>query len=673
MFASLRVRIRSALRYKLVALVLLPLLLALFGTLAGTLYWLNAFTQESLFRTVRDDLTFARHSLRQLQDEYQAELQQLAEVPRLRTLLAQDDLPAVQRMLARARDARGFAFLHLTGPAGNWLEMPQGRAPASSKPSPLTDRAARGLPGAALEVFRAADLAREGRDLVARARLNGAQDQALLLRLVQPLAEESGRVTLVLDGAVLLSHNDAVLEDIRGRVFRSRLLPADAQPGVALLLGDTRIASSLADAEGQRAPLPAGTRVLETNDTWVGREELGGQTLVSAYGPLFDVNGQRVGMLQVSVRQDAFRGSQTRAALLVLGLFLAACGIGTWVALRGLGAALRPLESMAAVARATRAGEERRIGPIGTHDEIGELAQQFDAMLDELARRNREIQRAADALEAKVAERTRELAHKNLELRTTVSLLEKTREQLVLADKLSALGQMAAGIAHEINNPAAVILGNLEILEAELGERGRPVTGELDLIKQQVERIRHIVQSLLQFARARPFEGPVEELDVNRAVEDVLPLVAHVLREKSVALRRQLAARTPVAINVYDLEQVLINLIVNAANAVGQGGAIVVETRDWEMDGAMIAVRDNGTGILPEHRGRIFDPFFTTDPRRGVGLGLSVSYGLVRRYGGDITVESTPGEGSVFRVWLRRWPDDAVAGPVRKFGTTDEH
>jgi two-component system NtrC family sensor kinase len=219
---------------------------------------------------------------------------------------------------------------------------------------------------------------------------------------------------------------------------------------------------------------------------------------------------------------------------------------------------------------------------------------------------------------------------------------------------------MAAGIAHEINNPAAVILGNLEVLEAELGERGRPVTGELELIKQQVERIRHIVQSLLQFARARPAERPVEELDVNRAVEDVLPLVAHVLREKSVALRRQLAARTPVAINIYDLEQVLINLIVNAANAVGRGGAIAVETQDWEMGGAMIAVRDNGTGILPEHRGRIFDPFFTTDPRRGVGLGLSVSYGLVRRYGGDITVESTPGEGSVFRVWLRRQPDDLV-------------
>jgi two-component system NtrC family sensor kinase len=668
---SLRLRIHSALRYKLLALVLLPLFLALLAALAGTLYWLNSFTQESLFRIAREDLTLARHGLRQLQDQYQAELQKLADTSQFRALLAQNDPAALRRALARARDAKGFAFLHVTGPAGNWLDVPRAGVEASSKPSPLTDRAVRGLPGSALEVFRAEDLRREGGELAAIARTDGKGDvrsagQALLLRLVLPVVDPDGRVVAVLDGGIALNQKDGTaLEAIRARVFGASQLPEDAEPIVSLALNDARIATTrveLSATDGQRVPAEARARVLNSNEeVWVGRERLGEHGFVSAYGPLFDVNNQRVGMLHVGVREDAFRASHTRAALLLLAIFLAASGIAAWIALRGLGTALRPLETMAAVVRATRAGEDRRIGPIGSRDEIGELAQQFDAMLDELARRNHEIQRAAQALEAKVAERTRDLASKNRELETTVALLQKTREQLVFAEKLSALGQMAAGIAHEINNPAAVILGNLEMLETELGEHGKPVTRELELIKQQVERVRHIVTSLLQFARARPAEGTVSDVDVNSAIEDVLPLVGHVLSKKSVQLRKRLSATATVAINVYDLEQVLINLIVNAANAVAERGTIEIESRDWEREGVMIAVHDDGAGIRSEHLLRIFDPFFTTDPHQGVGLGLSVSYGLVHRYGGDITVESTAGKGSVFRVWLRRRPEGIEA------------
>src|SRR5690606_21047763 len=134
----------------------------------------------------------------------------------------------------------------------------------------------------------------------------------------------------------------------------------------------------------------------------------------------------------------------------------------------------RPIEEMTAVVRANQAGAERRIGPIASQDEIGELARQFDLMLDQLARRNQELRHAAETLEAQVEERTRELARKNADLERTIRLLEQTREQLVVAEKLSALGVLAAGIAHEINNPAAVILGNVELLVRELGEAARP-------------------------------------------------------------------------------------------------------------------------------------------------------------------------------------------------------
>jgi two-component system NtrC family sensor kinase len=273
-------------------------------------------------------------------------------------------------------------------------------------------------------------------------------------------------------------------------------------------------------------------------------------------------------------------------------------------------------------------------------------------MLDLLQERNRELQRAAQALEDKVTERTQQLAEKNAQLQKTITLLEQTREQLVLAEKLSALGQMSAGIAHEINNPAAVILGNLEVLSAELGDAAKPVSREIDLIAQQVDRIRHIVTGLLQFARSEPASGAIEDVDVNWLIDDVRPLVEHGLRARGIVLETELAATRCVPVNVFDLEQVLVNLIGNAANAVADGGRIEVSTRDWEQGGVVIAVQDDGAGIPEDQLKRIFDPFFTGNPGHGMGLGLSVSYGLVQRYGGRITVASRVGMGSTFEVWL---------------------
>lgn len=670
MWNVLQQRFRSALRYRLLALVLLPLLAAMAVTLGYTLYWFHDYTEESLRVTLRDHLAGTRQALRQFQEERQLELQQLAESSQFRMLLKGQDRAAIQRTLQRLRDAKGYAFLHVTGPAGNWL-YEDGEPQRTSKPSPLTDRAGRGFSGAAFEVFREEDLRRESPALADLARVetrggDGREDRGLVLRLAQPVVDEQGRVTMILDAGLLFNRNHTSLYTVSNRAVPAALLPREANPIIALLLDDTRIA-----ATGNAALNVIGTqlrpdlvsRSAPQNDFFTLTEELrGAGRYVSAFGALYDVNGQQIGHLQTGVRESAFAASYHRAALLLLSLFLLATAIAGWIAVRGVRSVFKPIETMAAVVRATRAGEDRRIGPIGSRDEIGQLAGQFDTMLDQLAARNREIQRAATALEAKVAERTRELAQKNAELQETIELLEKAQEQLVLADKLSALGKMAAGIAHEINNPAAVILGNLDVLTAELGPAAQPVAREIELIAQQVERIRHIVTSLLQFARSRPGDGPISEVSVNAVVQDVVPLVTHALKGKDIQLHTLFEAQGTIAINTFDLEQVLINLIVNAAHACDRGGTIGITTTDTE-DGATVTVCDNGCGIPQDDLRRVFDPFFTTDARRGAGLGLSVSYGLIRRYGGHITVESTVDLGSAFHVHLKRNPDaaDAVA------------
>ncbi|UCH53623.1 MAG: HAMP domain-containing protein [Pseudomonadota bacterium] len=668
MWQALQQRYRSALRYKLLVLVLLPLLLAMAASLAYTLYWLNNYTLETLHFTVRHDLALARRAMHAVQEEYQSELRRLAESVEFRAVLQRADAAGIERLVRRTRETKGFVFLHVTGVAGDWLFEAGGGHKRSSKPSPLTDRGARGIAGAALEVFRAEDLLRESPVLAKHAlspqggEAAETEPGALMLRFVQPIHDAQGRVTMALDGAVMLNHNRTLLDAIRQHVFGAGARHAGSVPVVSLVLENKRIAAATSEiGDLDFGAVSAAVRPAPGADSWVGRDQLEHATLISAYGPLYDVDGQRIGLLHVAFAEQPFLEARWKAAAWLLALFLFATGLAAWIAVRGVRTVFKPIERMTAVVRATADGADRRIGKIDSQDEIGELARQFDAMLDHLQEHHREIEQAATVLERKVAARTQQLAKKNVKLQETVELLERTREQLILAEKLSALGQMAAGIAHEINNPAAVILGNLELLAAELGEAARPVGHEIDLIAQQVERIRHIVTGLLQFARAGPADGSVEEVDANRLVKEVLPLVEYGLRPRGIHVATALTAQRIVTCNLFDLQQVLINLIVNAGNAVADGGHIDVRTRDAEEGGVVIEVQDDGAGIPEDQLQKIFDPFFTRNPQRGVGLGLSVSYGLVRRHGGRITVASRVGVGTTFEVWL---PERATHQPA---------
>jgi two-component system NtrC family sensor kinase len=671
---STRVRTRSALRYKLLLLVLFPTLLAMPATLGLTIYWFSDFSRDTLFLKAKSDSALARHALRQIEEDFQLALQRLAESGNFRTLVLQRDIAALKRELRTIISEEALSFVHLTDDLGNWL-IEAGNPRRSSKPTPLLDRALRGRPSAALEVFSPEDLMRENPALAHRVRIAVAdesgtsalnhlfEERALVLRAVYPVKDGQGRVLALLDSGVALNGNSTLIEDLRARVYGKEVLPQGSLGAVAILLQDTRISTNFPTDEGQTV---LGTRVSEQirnavvseESTWVARDRIGDHWYITAYEPLFDADGQGVGMLQTGFLQRPFQLAQYRAVGILLLIFLALIAVSTWVVLRGAKSIFRPIEQMTAVVRATQAGADERIGDVHSRDELGELARQFDSMLDLLQQRNREIRRAADELELKVEQRTRELAKKNTDLETSVRLLRETRERLITAEKLASLGQMAAGIAHEINNPTAVILGHVDLLVAELGEAANLVQGDVEMIIQQCERIRYIVDSLLQFARPTPafHEADVEDVDVNRAIADTLPLVRHALEKVPVRVNRRLHADRTVRIRRYELQEVLINMLLNAARASTAGSEIEITTANWNDRGVVVSVRDNGVGIAREHLGRVFDPFFTTDMSRGTGLGLSVSYGLIRRYGGEITVESELGRGTVFHIWLLEDP-----------------
>jgi two-component system NtrC family sensor kinase len=396
---------------------------------------------------------------------------------------------------------------------------------------------------------------------------------------------------------------------------------------------------------------------------WIDRAFVVNDWYISSYEPILDTTGQRVGMLYAGFLESPFRNALFKG-LAVLGfLFLILMLFSAILAVQGAKSIFKPLELMSTVAHATRAGRDQRIGVVNSRDEIGELAREFDAMLDRLKERNQEIQAWAEQLEDKVEERTSELKKRNEELQHTIRVLQETRQQLVVAEKLAALGELTAGVAHEINNPTAVILGNIDVMMEELGEHAEPIREDVQLIIEQIYRIKEIINNLLQYSRPEEFVGYLTEVNVNQVAQRTVALVRHLQKKERFKLELELAATRSIQLNPQELQQVLVNLVVNAvhsfANVAGgkANGVVKIITEDWDDNGVVVHVEDNGSGIEEQQLSRIFNPFFSTKKQgKGTGLGLSVSYGIIRRYGGNITVASQLGKGSRFSIWLLSVP-----------------
>lgn len=299
----------------------------------------------------------------------------------------------------------------------------------------------------------------------------------------------------------------------------------------------------------------------------------------------------------------------------------------------------RPILRLRKVSQAVAAGDLNQDTGLRGADEIAELASAFDIMTLRLRERTAEAATLYD-----------ESLSRNEELKEINARLQAAQAQLIQSEKLASVGQLTAGIVHDVKNPLAVIKGLAEELGEEFGLD--PTTREqLKTIRESAGRASTIVTDLLKFARQSTPE--FERRDIRDTIEASVRLTEYLARKSNVMVKLDLPSN-PVLVN-YDgqqIEQVLINLISNAVQAMQNGGTVRINLS--ESGGAVaIAVQDNGIGIPEKNLQRIFDPFFTTKPEgEGTGLGLSVSFGIITRHGGKIDVDSKPGLGTTFTILL---------------------
>ncbi len=230
--------------------------------------------------------------------------------------------------------------------------------------------------------------------------------------------------------------------------------------------------------------------------------------------------------------------------------------------------------------------------------------------------------------------------------------LGRTQAQLVHSEKLASLGVLAGGVAHEINNPLMVILGRTELMMMEPGA-GDEMKRNLETIRHETERIARIVQNLLTFSR-KSRQEKIESVDMNEVLERTLMLSEHQLTVGNVKVVKEIEANmATIDANAGQLQQVFMNLIINAHHAMPDGGELTVKTGTIQEGRVFVEISDTGCGISPEDVNRIFDPFFTTkDEGQGTGLGLAVSRNIIENHGGEIGVHSSLGAGTTFRVVL---------------------
>jgi two-component system NtrC family sensor kinase len=571
----------------------------------------------------------------------------------LRDSIAANDMNALKPELERVRIENDLDIFTLTDSNGKVLL--RSRHPSISGDDQSNDeivaialREKRLVLGT--EIISREELAKESSELVDKActvfiptaqskpQVKSQETSGMALKVAAPVFSIDNEMLGVLYGAHLLNRDHHIVDRMKDIVYKGVKYMGKDIGSATIFQWDARIATNVMTAENVRA---IGTRVssevyekvLINGQPFMGRSYVVKANYIAAYEPIKNIHDEIIGMLFVGILEEPFTDKRNE---LIAGFFT--------VALLGIVMALltvvfvtsritRPLATLGTATEKIAQGDLMYEVPVESEDELGRLAGAFNKMT-----------RALSASKEEILRRTDDLEKANRECKDAQS-------QLIQSEKLSSLGQLAAGVAHELNNPLTGIMTFSHLLRKTITDEA--ARNDLDIIIRETTRCKEIIKGILDFSRET---SPQQKLcSVNAIITRTLAILERQWLFYNIRIEKRLGMQLPeIWIDDNQIQQVVTNIALNAAEAMNGEGTLSIESGlNQQGDYLEVRIADTGMGIPPEHLTKIFDPFFTTkDPQKGTGLGLSISYGIIQEHQGDITVESSVGKGTTFIIKL---------------------
>jgi len=602
-----------------------------------TLFFGTRLEHKTIVSLAQDKV---KHDLASARMVYNEKLYDIRDIVRLNSVREsiQDALKNKQREsllkhLSPIRKEFDLDFLTITDAAGKvFLRTSNPEIWGDDQANdPLVQRALSGKTATATQIITREALLKEGKELAEKAyikfiptpkaapREKDHEESAMALKAAVPVKDENNALLGVLYAGIIINRNYEIVDEVKEIVFKGEMYKGREIGTATIFQQDLRISTNVENEKGKRA---IGTRV----NNW----------FITAYEPIKNIDGDIIGILYVGMLEKPYidlrnkvMGTFTGMALLSVVILLAILFVIT-------SAIINPLKKLVVATNEIAKGDLNHKVNINLKDEIGQLAFSFNRMTEDLKKANQKLIHWGKTLEKQVEERTKKL--------------KEMQDSLIQSEKQASLGKMAAGIAHEINNPLTSILINSHLMLEKL-DNDPYLEESLSLITEETSRCSSIVKGLLEFSRqSLPKKVPA---DINQLITSTSALLENQLLFQNIEVKKELEPNLPnVKIDTGKTKQVLWNLMINAAEAMPDGGKLSLATRFSEdKKSVIIEVTDTGKGIPQENINKLFDPFFTTK-ESGSGLGLAVTYGIIRQHQGRIKASSKVGQGTTFTVAL---------------------
>jgi len=609
-------------------------------TFAGIRLMANRIVAETQDR-IRNDLNAAR-------EIYYGEARHINDVVRLNArrpiiqdALLSEDSANIENDLINVKESEGLDFLTLTDEYGNVVmrtNYPNSIGDNLAQDEVINNVMSTKGTVTTTTILTEGELQSESTVLAQKAHFNiidtpkarpstkTEETSGMAIVSASPVFDSSQNLIGILYGGLLLNRNYDLVDKVKQTVFQNVVYKGKDIGTATIFQDDVRISTNVLNTDGARA---VGTRIAEDvynqvvvqGEPWTGRAYVVNDWYITAYEPIRNVSGDVIGILYVGVLEQKYNDLRNQAilAFMIISALVVLFSIGlSYILSRSISV---PVHRLVIASKDLSNGNLEVKVEKTSNDEIGLLADAFNSMANALRERDERLK-------------------------------EFTRKKFMESERLALIGQLAANVAHELNNPLQGIVTYSHLL-LERNSIDDPTKQSLQKIVVQANRSRDIIRGLLDFSRQRKPDKTL--CNINNLLQESLSFLENQALMHNIQIITQLDNDLPsIVIDPSQVQRVFINMIVNAAEAMNGNGQLSISTkRDLAKDCIEITFSDTGTGISEENLEKIFDPFFTTkETGHGVGLGLAISYGIIKEHGGTVSVESEVGIGTTFIIRL---------------------